>query len=134
LIAEASDPEIAAARAELARRRGDLPTASRESETARARYLALLGRHPDAFADHAARFFLDREPKVALRWATHNLEVRRTTDAFDLALTAAVRTGDVSGCRIAREASTLPRTTPRLHALAAEALGSCPRSAAAAAL
>ena len=134
LIAEASDPEIAAARAELARRRGDLPTASRESETARARYLALLGRHPDAFADHAARFFLDREPKVALRWATHNLEVRRTTDAFDLALTAAVRTGDVSGCRIAREASTLPRTTPRLHALAAEALGSCPGSAAAAAL
>jgi len=127
----ASDPEIAATRAELARRRGDLGTASRERETARAQYLALLDRHPDAFADHAARFFLDRDPKEALRWATHNLELRRTTEAFDLALTAALRTGDSSGCRIAREASALPRTTPRLRALAAGALGSCPASAGA---
>jgi tetratricopeptide (TPR) repeat protein len=128
VLAEASDPEIAAARAELARRRGDLVTASRESEAARAGYIALLGRHPDAFADHAARFFLDRDPRQALRWATHNLQVRRTTDAFDLALTAALRTGDASGCRLAHDASTLPRTTPRLHALEAEALRFCPAS------
>ncbi|HEY1335181.1 MAG TPA: tetratricopeptide repeat protein [Myxococcaceae bacterium] len=134
VLTEASDPEIAATRAELARRRGDLGTASRETEVARAGYLALLGRHPDAFADHAARFFLDRDPRESLRWATHNLEVRRTTEAFDLALTAALRTGDSSGCRIAREASALPRTTPRLRALTAEALRSCPGSAAGAAL
>ncbi|HEY1333666.1 MAG TPA: hypothetical protein VGF31_05380, partial [Myxococcaceae bacterium] len=94
-------------------------------------YLALLGRHPDAFADHAARFFLDRDPREALRWATHNLQVRRTPEAFDLALTAALRTGDVSGCRLAREASALTRTTPRLRALSEEALGSCPASAGA---
>lgn len=121
----ASDPEIAATRAELARRRGDLGAASHEGAAARTGYLALLGRHPDAFADHAARFFLDREPEEALRWATHNLEVRKTTDAFDLALTAALRTGDASGCRLAREASALPRTTPRLRALATQALRSC---------
>ena len=125
--AEASDPEIAATRAELARRRGDAASASREGEAARAGYLALLRRHPDAFADHAARFFLDREPREALRWAMHNLEVRQTIEAFDLALTAALRAGDApTGCRVARDVPALPRTTPRLRALAAEGRRPCP--------
>ena len=32
------------------------------------------------------RDFLDRAPAEALRWAIHNLDIRQTPDAFDLAL------------------------------------------------
>jgi hypothetical protein len=126
VLPEASDPELAATRAELSRRRGDLADAARQDATARARYLALLERHPDAFADHAARFFLDREPDRALRWASHNLEVRRTPDAFDLALTAALRAEDAPArCDIARHARGLALRTSRLETLIADGLRAC---------
>jgi hypothetical protein len=50
---------------------------------AAARYDELLARHLDAFADHAAEFWLtiggDRER--ALRLARHNLSVRQTPRA-----------------------------------------------------
>jgi tetratricopeptide (TPR) repeat protein len=127
VLPEASDPEIAGTRAELARRRGDTGEASREEKAARDRYLALLGKHPDAFADHAARFFLGRDPREALCWAKHNLEVRSTAEALDLALTAALRAGDAStGCRLAGGISTVQAPTPRLEALVAEARRACP--------
>jgi tetratricopeptide (TPR) repeat protein len=127
VLPEASDPEVVATRAELDRRRGQTTEASREEQAARDRYLALLGKHPDAFADHAARFFLERDPREALRWAKHNLEVRPTAEALDLALTAALRAGDAStGCRLAAGVSSVQAPTPRLQALAAEARRSCP--------
>jgi tetratricopeptide (TPR) repeat protein len=129
VLPEASDPEIAATRAELARRRGQAAEATREEQAARDGWLALLARHPDAFADHAARFFLDREPRLALRWARHNLEVRPTAEALDLALTAALRAGDAStGCRLAGDISNVQAPTPRLQALVREARRSCPVS------
>jgi len=127
LVPEASDPEILAARAELVRRRGDLGAAAREESAARLRYEVLLARHPDAFADHAARFFLDREPAQALRWAMHNLDVRQTPDAFDLALSAALRAGDPGArCDVARRARRLGSPTVRLGALISDALATCP--------
>jgi tetratricopeptide (TPR) repeat protein len=127
VLPEASDPEIAATRAELARRLGDTAGATRQQAAAWAGYLGLLDKHPDAFADHAARFFLEREPRAALRWASHNFEVRPTADALDLALTAALRAGDASsGCRLAGGISTVQAPTPRLQALVEEARRSCP--------
>jgi tetratricopeptide (TPR) repeat protein len=129
LLPEASDPEIAATRAALARRRGDLAAAAREESAARNRYHVLLERHPDAFADHAARFFLDREPAEALRWAEHNLEVRQTADAYDLALTAALRADDRRArCDIARRAGGVGSATPRLGVLVSDALAACGRA------
>ena len=129
VVPEASDPEIAATRAALARRRGDLAAAAREESAARNRYHLLLERHPDAFADHAARFFLDREPAEALRWAEHNLEVRQTSDAYDLALTAALRADDRRArCDIARRAGGVGGATPRLGVLVSEALAACGRA------
>jgi len=129
LLLEASDPEIAATRAALARRRGDLAAATREESAARNRYCVLLERHPDAFADHAARFFLDREPAEALRWAEHNLEVRQTADAYDLALTAALRANDRRArCDIARRAGAVDSATPRLGVLVSDALAACGRA------
>ena len=126
LLPGASDPEIAATRAGLARRRGDPSEAARQDSLARERYLALLARHPEAFADHAARFFLDREPVEALRWARANLEVRQTSDGFDLALTAALRAGDgAARCILARGAGALAVRTPRLDRLVSEGLRDC---------
>jgi tetratricopeptide (TPR) repeat protein len=128
LLPEASDPEILATRAALARRRGDLPTAAREESAARDRFHALLERHPDAFADHAARFFLDREPREALRWAVHNLDVRQTSEAYDLALTAALRVGDSRvRCDLARRATAVTGLTVRLGVLVSDALAMCRR-------
>src|SRR5262249_5392892 len=129
LVPEASDPEIPATRAALARRRGDLATAEREESAARNRDRTLLGRHPDAFADHASRFFLEREPAEALRWAVHNLEVRQTSEAFDLALSAALRAGDLRArCDIARRARVVANSTPRLGILVSDALAACGRA------
>jgi len=129
LLPEASDPEIPATRATLARRRGDLATAAREESAARDRFHTLLERHPDAFADHAARFFLDREPREALRWAVHNLDVRQTSEAYDLALTAALRVGDRRArCDIARRAGVVPSGSVRLGILISDALAVCGRA------
>jgi len=129
LLPEASDPEIPATRAALARRRGDAARAQREESAARGRYQVLLARHPDAFADHAARFLLEREPAEALRWAVHNLEVRQTSEAYDLALTAALRAGDGRArCDIARRAGAVGSPTPRLGILVSDALAACGRA------
>jgi tetratricopeptide (TPR) repeat protein len=132
VLPEASDPEIEAIRAELARRRGETAEASRHEAEARARYLVLLGLHPEAFADHAARFFLDRDPSEAVRWATRNLEVRQTPDGFDLALTAALRAHDGHArCALARRAAVLGVRPARLAILIADGLASCPPASAA---
>ena len=129
ILPEASDPEIPATRAALARRRGNLATAAREESAARARFNLLLERHPDAFADHAARFFLEREPAEALRWAVHNLEVRQTSEAYDLALTAALRVGDPRArCDLARRAGGVTGGSARLGVLVSDALAVCGRA------
>lgn len=49
-------------------------------------YEALIARHPAAFYDHAARFFLHvgADPTRALAYARQNLAVRHTPDARDL--------------------------------------------------
>jgi len=129
LLPEASDPEIPATRAALARRRGDLAEAAREESAARSRYQVLLDRHPDAFADHGARFFLERDPAEALRWAVHNLDVRQTSDAYDLALTAALRAGDLRArCDLARRAGAVSKASVRLGVLVSDALAVCGRA------
>ncbi|MGA7050780.1 MAG: hypothetical protein WBZ37_05810 [Mycobacterium sp.] len=53
---------------------------------AAARYDELVARHPDAFADHAAEFWLDAgaDQHRALALARRNLEVRQTPRAHEL--------------------------------------------------
>ncbi|MCA1829204.1 MAG: hypothetical protein LC689_19955 [Myxococcales bacterium] len=112
-LASLDDPEYAGQLAAL------LPDSQGSAlrESARARFEALLARHPQAFADHAARFFLARDPRRALELAVKNLEVRRTWEAFDLALTAASAAG-VDGCEIASQALALPNPPRRIQFLA----------------
>ena len=53
---------------------------------AAARYDELVARHPEAFADHAAEFWLaaGADPHRALSLASRNLEVRQTPRAHEL--------------------------------------------------
>jgi tetratricopeptide (TPR) repeat protein len=131
LVPEASDPEIASVRAEVARREGNDAESSRYLGEARAGYRAALALHPEAFADHAARFFLDHEPAQALRWARLNLDNRATPAAYDLALTAALRSDDGRArCELGFRALQLRDRTPRLETLTTRALEGCGRGPA----
>ena len=60
---------------------------------AEARYDELLARHRDAFADHAAEFWLTigGDPERALGLARHNLSLRNTPRARALVQDAASR-------------------------------------------
>jgi tetratricopeptide (TPR) repeat protein len=111
-VADDQDPEYAA---QLAALTGD----GQLRERARTGYERLVARHPQAFSDHAARFYLATDTHRALALARRNLETRHTWDAFDLALTAARAARESSeACEIAHRA--LERGTPpaRIRALA----------------
>jgi tetratricopeptide (TPR) repeat protein len=68
------------------------------------RYDELMARHPEAFADHAAYFWLGAggNPQKALELAQKNLSVRQTRRAYRLLYQAAVASEDRA---IAQEAS-----------------------------
>jgi tetratricopeptide (TPR) repeat protein len=92
LALESDDPDYAT---QLARILGDAGHAE-EAQTWRRRaeagYDELLAGHHDAFADHAAEFWLTigGDPKRALRLARHNLSVRQTPRARALVDRAAL--------------------------------------------
>ena len=95
-LAESSDdPDYAA---QLARILGD---AGRDGESrhwrqvAAARYDELIASHPEAFADHAAEFWLaaGADPDKALRLAKMNVEVRNTPRARALVAQALTANG-----------------------------------------
>ena len=100
LAVSSDDPDYAA---QLARILGD---AGRGQESrhwrrvAAARYDELVASHPEAFADHAAEFWLaaGANPYKALSLARLNVEVRKTPRAYDL-LAQAVAATDVDAQR-----------------------------------
>ena len=74
-----------------------------------ARYDSALKRHPEAFWDHAAEFFLAmHEPHKALGSARQNLALRPSRAAFDLFAKAAAAAGAAS------EASSVAKRGARL--------------------
>jgi tetratricopeptide (TPR) repeat protein len=91
VVAVSRDPEALALLGTLHRRLGDDARGRDEIEQARRRYEELLQRHPLAFADHAAEFYLDAgsDAERALHWARINLLARETRRAYTLAIRAA---------------------------------------------
>lgn len=89
------EPEAMALLGELHVRRGEVARGQDEINGARRRYESLLARHPEAFADHAAEFYLGagRDPQRAWTWAQANLRERPTRRAYALAIRAAEATG-----------------------------------------
>ena len=80
LIEISDDPEYCATLAEILAALGDVAGAAREAGRAAAGYDALLARRPEAYADHAAAFFMGigNRPLLALALAGKNWALRDT--------------------------------------------------------
>lgn len=94
-LAHSGNAEALALAGSLHLKAGDRPRGQREIADARARFEALVARHPLAFADHAAAFYLGAgaDPTRACALAQLNLVARRTHRALDLAIAAAHAAG-----------------------------------------
>jgi tetratricopeptide (TPR) repeat protein len=86
LVTRTDDPEYVGQLGALYRQMHRTEEGDRLVRSAASGYEALVARHPDAFCDHAARFYLHvaGDPKRALVLARKNLVVRQTPDARDL--------------------------------------------------
>jgi tetratricopeptide (TPR) repeat protein len=114
LLSKADDPELESVMAEKLRERGDTASAGAHAKNAADRYDELVARHPEAFADHAAQFWLDvgKDPRKALDLARRNLAVRKTPKAYELAVLSALSAGDrAAACEIGAEGAKEPRAT-----------------------
>jgi hypothetical protein len=80
------DPDYAIQLDRILGEAGRTAEAARWRALAAARYDQLLDRHSEAFADHAAEFWLTvgADPRRALELARRNLEVRATPRAWAL--------------------------------------------------
>ncbi len=86
LAASSDDPDCAAQLARILGDAGHHDESRHWCRLAGERYDDLLARHPEAFADHAAEFWLaaGADSDKALRLAKLNLQVRNTPRARDL--------------------------------------------------
>ncbi len=100
VTATRDEPEAHGQLGALLVRTGDPIRGQREIERARQRYTTLLVRHPLAYADHAAEFYLGpgHDPARACQLAQQNLAARHTPRALALAAAAARATGHARGC------------------------------------
>ena len=96
LAASSDDPDYAAQLARILGDAGRDRDARRWRDLAAHRYDALIDRHPLAFADHAAEFWLAAggDSDKALALAERNLANRATARAYELVLQAAVASGN----------------------------------------
>ncbi len=120
----ATDPEFVGQLAGLLEEAGQHDEAAKLKAQATAGFEKLLARHPAAFADHAARFYLGpgANPKRAFELAELNLEGRQSPDAFDLGLTAALEAGR-QGHRVQARAERAATAMPHHSDTALEFLG-----------
>jgi len=134
LLGRTDDPEVDAAYGDALRRLGRADEAKTYIERARVRYGALMAEHPQAFADHAAAFFLGigQDPQRAFAYASLNAANRRTEAALDLVITAALAAGKPDqACAAAASAESLAYTTPAFRALVKTTRGGCAGDASA---
>src|SRR5262249_25952967 len=128
-VAERSDdPEVQAALAVSLKRVGRIEESRELLRKAAARYDELTARHPAAFADHAARFWLDPgdDPDQAHALALANLEPRETPVALDLALTTALAAGrQADACALARRGLAVPHAHASLRDVATAVAANC---------
>jgi tetratricopeptide (TPR) repeat protein len=103
LVVSSDDPDYAAQLARILENAGRTDESRHWIHQAAARYDELVVRHPEAFADHAAEFWLatGSDPDKALRLARINLEVRKTPRAYDL-LSQAVDANEAESARLPR--------------------------------
>jgi tetratricopeptide (TPR) repeat protein len=111
LVELSDDPEYRATHAEILAARGEREAAARESERAATSYELLLSRRPEAYADHAAAFFIGigNRPLRAVELASANFKLRNTPRSRKLLI------------RALRKAEQSPREQPqRVHSWSEE--------------
>jgi tetratricopeptide (TPR) repeat protein len=129
-LADASDdPRFAGELAALRRDDGAKDEAERLHADAARRFEELCARHPEAYADEAARFHLRwGDAKAALPLAERSLAVRKTLSAHRLLIEVALAAGAADeACRAAAEVRPRIGQWKPLHALAAKAFAACGR-------
>ena len=96
LLEISDDPEYPATYAEILAARGEAEAAACEAQRAAAGYELLLARRPEAYADHAAAFFmsLGNRPQFALDLAMANWKLRDTPRSRRLLEQARRKAGD----------------------------------------
>ncbi len=128
LASSSDDPDYAAQLARILVASGQDAEARHWREAAAARFDELLARHPTAFADHAAEFYMSAggDPGRALALARINVLARPTPRARELVLQAALAAGDrAAACAAAGPARAIARPWPRLRALLSRASEAC---------
>lgn len=126
--ASSDDPEYAAQLGVLLTENGQSAAGAPLIASARAAYDELTLRHPEAFADHAARFWLGAgaDAHKALTWAGKSAAARPTGDSLTLLIDAALAAhDDNAACAAAKQALALERVPSALHALSAVAFDHC---------
>jgi tetratricopeptide (TPR) repeat protein len=103
VVAATNEPEALALLGTVHVRTGHSDQGWHEISLARQRFESLLARHPLAFADHAAEFYLGPGADAERGWmlAQRNLANRETPRAFALAVKAARATGRDRGAPLA---------------------------------
>jgi tetratricopeptide (TPR) repeat protein len=124
-----NDPDVIAAHADALRRARRDADAAPFVARARARFEEILAKHPEAFADHAARFFLGEggDVKRALDLAKSAAAKAPTEETLELWLTAArASSSDAEACAAvaAADKTTCPLRGSRAQFDAARA--KCP--------
>jgi len=125
------DPEYQAQLAVLLRENGSAPEAEQLLAAARVSYDTLTARHPDGFADHAARFWLGAgaDPQKALISATRFATARPSGDSLTLLVDAALAAhDDNAACLAAERALKIGHVSSTTHLLAARAFDGCGHS------
>lgn len=99
LTSSSDDPDHAAQLARILGEAGRSGEADEWRDLAAARYDELVERHPEAFADHAAEFWLEAgaDPRRALWLAETNLAVRQTRRAYELVARATLAGDGAAG-------------------------------------
>ena len=95
LTISSDDPDYAAQLARILCDVGRVEEVLEWRHKAATRYEELIARHPAAFADHAAEFWLEvgADPQRALWLAQKNVEVRPTPRAYELLVRTTQATG-----------------------------------------
>jgi hypothetical protein len=128
LAESADDPDAAGHLARILAAHGDAAAARRWRDRAAARFDALVARHPEAYADHAAEFWLNAggDPDKALALAQRNLAARQTPRAYELVLAASLAAADTDvACATASQATRAAASSPSLADLIEQAAASC---------
>ena len=131
LVTSSNDPEYVGQLAEIESKLGNSEHAAQLVTQASARFEDLLARFPEAFADHAARYFLaaGNNPTRAFELAKRNLVVRQTAAAHTLALESALRLGaSTEACSLAESASQVAYPSKQLLFQIWRAFSACGRA------